>query len=255
MDSPNGKRVVAGGLPAAELQKWVLQKWLDQHPTWSGPTRRMGINVVMTMMNWGVSQQYISAHQLKGFKKPRDGVRANKINAGQVDAVIAAVRDGDRFKDFVTALKLTGARPSEVRRVTAADFREPGLWVLEFHKNSKKTDEPRTIFLCPEMVEMTRRLVGENPEGALFRNNRDGAPWKAAGIARRFYKLKKKLGFPVSPYLFRSYFCTSGLLRGVDVAHMCALLGHKGTTMVMRHYNDIAGQIGHMLDVAAKAVS
>ncbi|MBY0233179.1 MAG: tyrosine-type recombinase/integrase, partial [Gemmataceae bacterium] len=214
---------------------------------------RMAINVVLTMLNWGVGQEYIPSHRLKGFKKPPEGVREATLSPDEVDKVLAAVDDKDPFKDFLLALKLTGARPSELRRVTAADLRD-GTWVLKVHKNSKKTAEPRVIYLTPEVEAMARRLAAKHSEGPIFRNGRYGTPWSSAGIEQRFWKLQAKLGFTVSSYLFRSYYCTEGLKRGVDVAHMSALLGHKSTAMVMRHYNRISDDIQHMRDMASRAI-
>jgi integrase len=254
VEGPDSRRAKVGEVPAVQLKKWHLQGWLDAHTKWSGPTRRMAINVVLTMMNWGVSQEYIPRNPLKGFKKPPEGVRDRTLTPEQIELVLAAVKDTDRFKDYLVALKLTGARPSEVRRVTAADFREPGIWVLDRHKNSKKAKGPRVIYLCPTMVEMTRRLSQAHPEGPLFLNNRTGAPWTSVAVEQRFRKLSRRLKFPVTSYLFRSAFCTAGLKRGVDVAHMATLLGHKDTSMVMRHYAKISGEIDHMIGQASKAV-
>src|SRR5262249_50105865 len=43
------RKATAGSTPAAQMKKFVLQKWLDANPRWSGPSRRMAINVVLTM--------------------------------------------------------------------------------------------------------------------------------------------------------------------------------------------------------------
>jgi integrase len=247
------RKMTVGSTPAAGVRKFALQKWLDANATWSGPSRRMAINVVLTMLNWGVGMEYIPSHRLRGFKKPPEGVREATITPGDVEKVLAAVDDKDAFKDFLVALKLTGARPSELRRVTAADLRD-GTWVLRVHKNSKKTSEPRVIYLPPEVEAMARRLGAEHPEGPIFRNDRHGTPWSSTAIEQRFWKLQKRLGLTVSGYLFRSHFCTEGLKRGVDVAHMATLLGHKSTAMVMRHYSRISGDVDHMRVMARRAV-
>jgi integrase len=47
-------------------------------------------------------------------------------------------------------MTLTGCRPGEIARVTAADVDvDRGLWVLKKHKTAKKTGKPRLVYLCP----------------------------------------------------------------------------------------------------------
>src|SRR5580700_7245960 len=89
-------------------------------------------------------------------------------------------------------MTLTGCRPGEVAKVTAADCDlAAGIWVLAKHKTAKKTGTPRVIYLPPEAVELTRELVAKHPEGPLFLNSR-GQPWTRNAIRIRFRNLRQK---------------------------------------------------------------
>lgn len=73
---------------------------------------------------------------------------------------IFAAIEGQPFRDFLTALQETGARPGEIRLVTAADVDlRSGVWLLKKHKTSKKTHRPRVIYLTSIMRELMTRLI------------------------------------------------------------------------------------------------
>jgi integrase len=152
-------------------------------------------------------------------------------------------------------MTLTGCRPGEIARVTAAevDF-EQGLWVQKKHKTAKKTGKPRIIYLPPEAVELTRELVAKRPVGPLFLNSR-GKPWTRNAVRIRFRNLRKK--FPelkgIVAYSYRSSYATDALEDGVPDATVAALLGHTGTATLHRFYNRLAGRVGHLKDAAATA--
>lgn len=79
--------------------------------------------------------------------------------------MFAAVKD-QPFRDFLFALRESGCRPGEVRKVTAANVDlDLGIWVIEHHKTRKKTGVPRIVYLTPGMVELCRRLVERWPQG------------------------------------------------------------------------------------------
>ncbi len=147
----------------------------------------------------------------------------------------------------------TGCRPSEVARVTADNVNlELGVWVFADHKTVQKTGKPRIVYLTPAMVELTKRLMAEHPDGPLFRGPRGGKPFTRNGIRCRFKRLRKKLPHlkGLIAYAYRHSFATDALVNGVGIAQVAELLGHTSTEMVMRHYSHIAGNIRHMRDAA-----
>ncbi len=152
----------------------------------------------------------------------------------------------------------TGCRPSEVARVTAAHVNlELGVWVFADHKTVKKTGKPRIVYLTPAMVELTKRLMAEHPDGPLFRGPRGGKPFTRNGIRCRFKRLREKLPHlkGLIAYAYRHSFATDALVNGVGIAQVAELLGHTSTEMVMRHYSHIAGKVGHMREAAMKAAN
>jgi integrase len=129
-----------------------------------------------------------------------------------------------------------------------------GLWVLDEHKTEHATGQPRVVILTPEMLALTRRLMEKHPEGLLFRDAK-GNLWNRNSIRCRFRRVRKKLdlGGDVVAYLYRHAVCTDLLESGTGVAQAAELLGHKGTEMIMRHYNKLRERRQHLREEITRA--
>src|SRR4029077_2162266 len=105
------------------------------------------------------------------------------------------------------------------------------------------------------LLEITRGLVQQHPDGPLFRGPRGGRPFTKRGICSRFQRLRQKLPHlkDAIAYDSRASFTTEALQNGVGVAQVAELLGHQSTDMVMKHYSHIREQTDYMRQVAEKA--
>lgn len=153
----------------------------------------------------------------------------------------------------MSAMTLTGCRPGEVAKVTAADCDlEAGLWVFWNHKTAKQTGKPRLVYLPPEAL--TRELATAHPEGPLFRNSR-GTAWTRNAVRTRFRRLREK--YPalrgVVAYTYRASFATDALGGGVPDASVAALLGHTTTQTLHRFYNRLSARVEHLKGAAERA--
>jgi site-specific recombinase XerD len=104
------------------------------------------------------------------------------------------------------------------------------------------------------MLLLTRHLMTKCPSGPLFRN-KAGQPWTGNAIRCRFRRVREKLGLgrDVVAYSYRHAACTDLLEAGVGLAQTCELLGHTGTAMVMRHYNQLRQRRDHLREELIKA--
>lgn len=242
-----------GKLRITQLKKKHIQRWLaakEYNPT-SG---NKAVGAAKRAFNWAVEEEHIPKNPIAHVRKPKALVRERTLTPDERVLILSSIKD-DAFRRFVTGLTLTGCRPGEVARVTAADADlDRGLWVLKRHKTAKKTGRPRTVYLCPEAVELTRELMTAHPDGPLFLN-RLGKPWTQNAVRIRFRRLREK--FPqlkgVVAYTYRSSFATDALESGVQGASVAALLGHTSTQTLDRFYNRLSGRVGHLKDAAAKA--
>lgn len=243
-----------GTLLAKDLKPLHVSKWLDAHPGWKG-SRRCAVIAVKRAFNWAESEGVITANPIKRVKKPPQTFRNRILTPAEKKGILEAIQD-EHFRQFVFAMQETGARPSEVRRVTAANVNlELGVWVFSEHKSMQKTGRPRVIYLTPAMVELSRKLVAKYPDGPLFRGPRSKRGFTRNGIRCRFRNLRARLPHlkGVISYAYRHSFATDALTNGVGIAQVAELLGHTSTDMVMRHYQHLRERTEHLRQAAVKA--
>ena len=231
-----------------------VTRWLDAHASWKGGQRNAVIAVKRTF-NWAEAEGVIASNPIRKVKKPTQKARSRIVAPAERKEILGAIKDG-QFRQFVFAMQETGARPGEVRKVTAADVDlELGVWVLAEHKTEHKTGKPRVVYLNDAMLDLTRELVALHPEGPLFRGPRSGRGFTSNGVRCRFRTLRKKLPHlkDVIASAYRKSFATDALEKGVGIAQVAELLGHVDTKMVSRHYSQLSQQVRHMRDMAKKA--
>ncbi|QEL17781.1 tyrosine-type recombinase/integrase [Limnoglobus roseus] len=245
-----------GTLLAADIKPFHVSRWLDDNPSWKGG-RRHAIIAVKSAYSWADLQGVLSPNPLRKVKAGRANRRTRILTPEEVAEIVGAIRD-TAFKRFVQALLETGCRPSEVARVRAEHVDlAAGVWRLPEHKTAKKTHKPRVVYLTPAMVELSRTLAAEQPNGPLFRGPRKKTPFTRQAIRCRFLRLRAKLPHlkHFVCYNVRHTYATNALVNGVGVAQVAELLGHTSTEMVSSTYGHLAEQVQHMRDAARKAIS
>ncbi len=243
-----------GTLLAKDLKPLHVSRWLDAHPGWNG-SRRNAIVAVKRAFNWADEEGLLKPNPIKSVKKPPQRHRDRVLTVEERQEILQAIPD-QYFRDFVFAMQETGARPGEVRKVTAAHVNlDLGVWIFKEHKTAKRINRPRIIYLTPAMVELTRRLMERYPEGPLFRGPRSKRGFTRNGVRCRFRNLRQKLPHlaGVISYTMRHSFATQALVNGVGIAHVAELMGHVDTSMVSQHYAHLAGNIQHMREAVLKA--
>jgi integrase len=238
---------VYGVLKPHQVTPEVVEAWLNAHPAWKG-CRRGAVIALKRAFNWAFENNKITRNPLKAVRKPPARARERFLTAEERQKIFDNYPAGDPFRDFLFALEQTGCRPGEVAMVTADHF-EPhtGVWVLGEHKTEGKTGEPRVVILTPAMIDLTRRLIAIYPQGPLFRNE-DGRPWTRNSVRCRFRRVREKLhlGTDVVAYLYRHAVATDLLESGTGVAQAAEILGHKGTDMIMKHYQKLRHRRDHL---------
>jgi integrase len=243
-----------GKVRVTQLRKKHVRAWVKDkgyNPT----SANKAIGVLKRAFNWAVEEEHLPRNPIAHVKKPKPTSRTRILTPGERDLILGSIKDAP-FRRFIRVLMLTGCRPGEVARVTAADCDlSAGVYTLAKHKTAKKTGKPRVIYLPAEVLELTRELIAKNPSGPLFLNSKN-RPWTRNAIRIRFRNLRKK--HPelkdVVAYVFRHSWATSALENGVGIAQVAQLMGHSSTDMVMRVYGHLDQQIQHMREQAAKAI-
>ena len=185
-------RDVYGSLFAKDMKPLHVTRWLDSHPGWK-ESRRNAVVAVKRVFNWADAEGLLQPNPIKAVKKPAQGRRDRILTPEERAEILAAIKD-QQFREFVFAMMETGARPGEVRKVTAANVNlDLGVWTFIQHKTAKRTGKPRVIYLTPAMVELSRKLIEKYPEGPLFRGPRNKKGNSRNGVRCRFRRLREKL--------------------------------------------------------------
>lgn len=239
-------------LAAADLRPHHVSAWVGSKG-WNPTTRSNAVTAIKRAFSWAARNGHIAEDPIRYAEKPRPLRRETIPDQAQLDRIFAAIRDPE-FRDLATALRESGCRPSEVFAVKAADFDpEMGTWTV-INKTRHKGDQTRIVYLTDEMVELSARLAKEHPTGPMFRN-RIGGAWNRDSVVSRFTRLRIKLGMgkEVTAYALRHLFVTDGLERGVPIATMAELVGHKNTNMISKVYSKLSERTGHLREAARRA--
>ena len=108
-----------GTLSVGELKPFHVTRWLASKPTWGPSTRCRVIGLLKQLFNWGIEQGLISVNPLRTLKKPKANRRERILTAAEREKIFEAAGHGS-FRNFLTAMAETGARPGEIRILSAA---------------------------------------------------------------------------------------------------------------------------------------
>jgi integrase len=238
---------------AADLLPLHVTSWLDATPEWGPTARRMAIQSVQALLNWGVRQGYLASNPIaKRVSAPPPVSRGadSRLPEEVLDLLLSGcTTDGQRH--MLIALHQSGCRPGELASVTAQTF-DPRArtWTV-----AGKTGT-RVLALTPELFALSQQLAAKHPTGPLFRNEHNNA-WCPRAIALLVRLIRARLAKKgiilddrVVPYAIRHTRATELLASGVPVAIVAQQMGHSPATL-HQHYAHIkaADVLPHLANV------
>jgi integrase len=126
-----------GKLRIARLRKKHVRAWVKAkgyNPT----SASKAIGALMRAFNWAVEEEHIPRNPIAHVKTRKALTRDRTLTPDERQLILSKIR-GPAFRRFVDALTLTGCRPGEAARVTAADVDlDAGVCVLRTHKTASK---------------------------------------------------------------------------------------------------------------------
>jgi len=210
-------KAVHGAKPVYSCKPMDLKLWLI-NPDWKSDwTRRRVVAILKRPFSWAVQNQELFMNPflpVKGFK-----------GAGRRPMTDAEFRKALRhsspaLRRMLLALRLTGARPGELRTLRWDDIHfDQSFALLKEHKTAKKTGRPRTIMLPAVLMRLigwlrkserpspptttARRLIqalSKSPRRAKEVNNE----LKRLGITdRMLFRARNRLGVKVENIILR----------------------------------------------------
>ena len=227
-----------------------VTQWVKKHP-WNETTEYNARRTVYRAFSWALEEGLIAAHPLKGMKRPQPLPRQRCLSEAEFRQVLAAAHGP--FRVFVWALRQTGARPSELRRLTWDQVRYD-RWVIATHKTVRKTGKPRIVHLTAPMQRLVEYLRRRSTSPHVFVNTR-GEAWTTNALRLQMARIKTKCGLAkdVCAYLIRHAYGTQAIVNGVDPITVAELMGHQGLDMINKVYVHLGEHQSHLQHAAEKA--
>lgn len=243
---------------AARISRKELLSWLGKPHSrgkpWSLSRRRDAGRIIQRAFRWAVDREHIPFSDLLDVRFQASVPRTVLVAPNAHLRIMTHLRsrsDLRPFATFLVALRHSGARPIQVREVTARNV-IGGAWVFQSHKTAKKTGKPLIVRLTPCLQTLTAILTHCRPRGELFRNSA-GEAWSKGAIVQAFDSLRRELAIEgVTAYSYRHTFATDALVAGLDVPTVAALMGHSDSSMVSRVYGHLDQAGKHLEDAVGK---
>jgi integrase len=230
------------GLRVGEVRKFHLTRLEQALQGYSPTTVFKALQAVQRAFNWGVENDLLESSTLVGYRKPRPRVRTRIITPGEFQSMLRG--SGAPFRRLLLALRLTGARPGELRELCWKHvLLDDGVLILPVHKTVTrlKQPRPRIIVLPPQILALIRWLARE-PHGAedpVFRNT-DGNLWTRTALHSQMRRLRDRVGLGpkagenVVLYSHRHSFGTASVGKVTDI-ELAELVGHSDTSTTRRY--------------------
>lgn len=194
---------------------WLVSKKAD----FSGSTRNKYIQAVhhyctFRKLNWD-----IPPHQTEHTKK-RD-----TFSDDEIVSVLNASKSA--YKCYFALLAYTGARPSEIRLLTASDI-DKSLWCLTV--KATKTGEDRTIPIHDSIKKLVADYLASVGSGRLF-------TFSDTSARKYLFNRCKEVDIPYRPlYSFRHSLITRLVNSDVPLFQVMAIAGHKSSDTTLHYY-------------------
>jgi site-specific recombinase XerD len=233
-----------GTIPAQNVTVRLIEGWSADHRDWSKSTLATYFGYVGSLFRWAEREGLVRPNPIHGLSRPQTTSRGADCVISEEEHAIMLNAANPPLRQFLIALRETGARPGEIAGVTAQQFYpEQGVFILQEHKTEKSTGAVRVIYLTAKVVQMCQELSKVRPNGPLFLNT-VGTPWNAQNVFAALKYLTQRCGLNhvIAYGLGRHSFATDALSNGVADAQVAALLGHQNTAMLHKHYSHLTAR-------------
>jgi integrase len=261
-----------------ELKPYDFDGWLKSQTQWNPTSQAHAATLILGAISWARKKGFIQTDPLSGrIERPVPILRGREARMSEelMDLLVGACHEKatyhrkvgtnepavhrrkvgfcDQFGKFLWLLRLTGARPIELRMAEAHNYQN-GRIVYRWNapvgyrgKTAAKTQRDRVIFLPPDARAFVEECVAKHPTGAIFRTLR-GEPWTPQNITQKWrqwlLKRPKVVAYlaeheidpdQIRPYNFRHTAISTFLDNGGDIYAAAQIFG-TGVKQIERRY-------------------
>lgn len=206
----------------------------------SASSRHLMLRHIKTLFRWARDMGILPVNPLASLENPwKIAARSRHMTVDEYNKLATDERSNSAFKEFLEILWRTGARPGEIRSLSAKHL-DPQLPVARLepseHKTGSKTGRPREIIFPEDLMARLREYAKERPDGPLLRNS-DGQAWKKDTYGACFRRAKRRLGLPqeLCLYMARHAFITR-LIDGGAMPAIAAKISGNSIEVISKVY-------------------
>ena len=205
--------------------------------------RRDTVNRTLTLLkaalNWARDHRMVDDDTAWRLVKPYRNTTAARVRFLDLDEQRALLKhSAGALRELVAAALMTGARFSELARLTARDVDcDSGTVFIAESKAGKS----RYVPLPSGGVALFSRLVNEKTSAAPVLTQESGEPWKKSTYFRDFKAAVATAGVaPLTLHELRHSYASTMIRAGAPLMVVGRALGHADTRMVEKHYGHLA---------------
>lgn len=246
-----------GRIPSAltldDLDAPLILDFLDHLETVRGNsarTRNLRLTAIRSFITYASLReptclplaQRVLAISPKRFDQPALDFLSREEVAALLAAPDPTTRSGRRDAALLAVLYNTGARVSEVTRLTNADVLLDRSCALQLHGKGRKQRVVPLWKSTADTLRVWRAHIDSAPHTPVF-SNRGGQPLSRSGVEHRLHvacqtaaqQCPSLATRPISPHTLRHTTAMHLLQSGVDITVIALWLGHEDTTTTQRY--------------------
>jgi integrase len=229
---------------AEDLTPAHVHAWLLKHPGWSVSTHATYVPYLKAALGYAIKQtRRLSQSPLATLKTPTTSIRTAIFTQEQLKIFFDSAEPA--FRQFCWFIERTGCRPGEAAKLEVRHFHDVSPHA-EFilapgeHKNGRKSNNPRHIFLSGKTAAAIRELVQERRTGYVFLNSLKHR-WTVRHADSRLAKYRKQLKLPdeLKLHSLRHTFATRHIDNGVPIERVATWLGDTVQTVQRVYWHAI----------------
>lgn len=235
---------LARSAPRVRTRKGQTQKHRPISGDDAKRARRASVNRIWTLLRAALNHAFneskvpsdVEWRKVKPFEKV-DSARVRYLSVAEAKHLINACEPD--FRLLVQAALQTGARFSELARLTISDF-NPDVGTINVRQS--KSGKPRHIVLTDEGQAYFKHITTGRSGDELMLHRADGSAWATSYQLRPMAdavtaaKIKPAISF----HGLRHTWASLSVMRGVPLLVVAKNLGHADTRMVEKHYGHMA---------------
>lgn len=231
-----------GSVPAAAVDPAAVAGHATEQG-WSDSNRHNYLWAVQAFVRWCGRKDFALD------RPPKDSRGAEAVISEAAHRAVLRETRGD-LHQLCRLLWECGARPMEAASLTAEGIDwASGTATLRKHK-TKKRGGARILYFNQAALAVLEEQRARHGSGPLFRGQ-GGGPFTLRALVGRMCRVQERAGVRATLYGYRHTWATRALERGIPDVQVAAMLGHKDTGMVHRHYSHCAAN-GRLLREAAE---